>query len=231
MRELGRGALGSVIVIGAISLLGVFAFPKPEQAQEAQGATPSSAKKPDPSSADSLDRKLQTIRQRHADGAQSPKRYNVTEEEANAYLVYRVSEQLPEEVTAPWVRFSEDQIQGGAMLDMKLLQAYLGESALMKYLEGDVPVEILARVHAEGGVGQVELESVTLAGIPLPQALIDQLLSDAGKSPALPEGVRLNDVFPLPYGLTSAKIQTGRLILRQGGSERDAQASLGPPAH
>ena len=223
MRGKGRRALGLVVATG---LLGAFAFPRPEQAQEPQSST----KKVDPSSANSLDRKLQTIRQRYADGTQNPKRYNVTEEEANAYLLYCVSEHLPEEVTEPWVRFSQDQVQGGAMLDMKLLQTHLGESTLLKYLEGEVPVEILARVRAEGGVGQVELESVTLAGVPLPQTLIEQLLSDAAKSPALPEGVRLNDVFPLPYGLTSARFRTGRLILRQGGTEGDPQARLGPPA-
>ena len=213
-------------MVVATGLLGAFAFPRPEQAQEPQSST----KKVDPSSANSLDRKLQTIRQRYADGAQNPKRYNVTEEEANAYLLYRVSEHLPEEVTEPWVRFSQDQVQGGAMLDMKLLQTHLGESTLLKYLESEVPVEILARVRAEGGVGQVELESVTLAGFSLPQTLIEQLLSDAAKNPALPEGVRLNDVFPLPYGLTSARFRTGRVILRQGGTEGDPQARLGPPA-
>jgi len=79
-------------------------------------------------------------------------------------------------------------------------------------------------------VGQVQLESVTLAGLPLPDTLIAKLLSDASKNPALPEGVRLNEVFPLPYGLTSARVRTGRLILRQGGTERDAQANLAPPA-
>jgi hypothetical protein len=222
MRRIGRRALGLVAVIG---LLGAFAFPLREQAQE---PAQSSIKTPDPSSADSLDRKLQVIRQRHADGAENPKRFNVTEEEANAYLLYRVSEHLPEEVTAPWVRFSQDQVRGGAMLDMKLVQAHLGESYLTKFLEGEVPVEILARVRAEGGVGQVELESVTLAGFRLPQTLVDQLLSGVAKNPALPEGVRLNDVFPLPYGLTSARFRTGRVILRQGG--RDTQARLGPPA-
>ena len=67
MRGKGRRALGFVVATG---LLGAFAFPRPEQAQEPQSST----KKVDPSSANSLDRKLQTIRQRYADGAQNPKR-------------------------------------------------------------------------------------------------------------------------------------------------------------
>jgi len=220
-----KPALG---LVAALGLMAAFSFPLPKPTQEPAS---SSAKKIDPSSADSLDRKLQMIRQRHAEGVESAKRYDVTEEEANAYLLYRLSEHLPGEVTEPWVRFGQDQLQGGAMLDMKLLQAHLGDSMLTQYLEGEVPLEVLARVRAEGGVGQVDFEKVTLAGIPIPQALIDQLLSDASKSPALPEGVRLGDAFPLPYGLTSARFRTGRLILRQGGTERDAQAHLAPPAH
>ena len=185
---------------------------------------------PDPSSADSLDRKLQLIRQRHADGAEDPQRFQVTEEEANAYLFYRLSEHLPAEVTAPWVRFGKDEVQGGAMLDTKLLQAHLSDSSLIRYLQGQVPVEVRAQVHAEEGVGQVELQSVTLGGLPVPTTLIQKLLSDYSKNPSLPDGVRLDHAFPLPYGLVSAQFRTGRLTLQQGGSQGDKQAHLGSSA-
>ena len=217
-------------VLGLVAAAGLLtALPSRTPASPQEGLAPSEQKKVDPASADSLDQKLQMMRQRHADGVASAQRYDVTEEEANAYLLYRLSAQFPAEVTEPWVRFSEDRIQGGAMLDMKLLQAYLGDSMLSSYLEGQVPLEVLAKVRGEGGVGQVEFESVTLAGIPIPQTLIDRLLSDASKSPTLPEGVRLGDAFPLPYSLTSARVRTGKLILRQGGTARDAQAQLGSP--
>jgi hypothetical protein len=194
-------------------------------------ATPQDARDPDPSSADSLDGKLQLIRQRHTDGAKDPKRFHVSEEEANAYLVYRLAEHLPAEVTYPWVRFGVDQIQGGAMLDASLLGTHLSDSYLAKYLEGQVPVEVLAQVHAEAGVGQVELESVTLSGIPIPRTLVQKLVSDYSKNPSLPNGVRLDDPFPLPYGIVSARFRSGKLILRQGPTQGDDETRSASSAH
>ena len=225
--------LAPLAVVAAMGLAGASASPRPSPPQSTAEATEQAtaeAKNPDPSSVESLDRKLEQIRNRHANGAESPKRFHVTEEEANAYLVYRVAEQLPPEVTKPWVRFGVDQIHVGALLDASLLGTYLKDSYLARYLEGLVEVEALARVLAKNGVGQVELESVTLAGIPIPKALVKRLVAANSKNPALPEGVRLDDPFPLPYGIVSAKVRTGRLILKQGPVRGDEATQSGSPA-
>ena len=228
--------LAPIAVVAGISLAGASALPRPSPPQSTAEATDQAteeAKNPDPSSVESLDRKLEQIRNRHAEGAETPKRFHVTEEEANAYLVYRVAEQLPPEVTKPWVRFGVDQIHGGALLDASLLGTYLKDWYWAVYLgglEGQVEVEVLAQVLAKDGVGQVVLESVTLAGFPIPRALVKRLVAANSKNPALPEGVRLDDPFPLPYGIVSAKVRTGRLILRQGPVPGDEATQSDSPA-
>ncbi len=119
------------------------------------------------------------------------------------------------------------------MLDASLLGTYLKDWYWAVYLgglEGQVEVEVLAQVLAKDGVGQVVLESVTLAGFPIPRALVKRLVAANSKNPALPEGVRLDDPFPLPYGIVSAKVRTGRLILRQGPVRGDEATQSGSPA-
>ena len=229
--RIGRAPIALLaMVTAAVGLAGASISPpaSTEQATEAAAEEAAKeAKKPDPSSIESLDRKLAQIRDRHADGAETSKRFNVSEEEANAYLVYRVAEQLPPEVSKPWVRFGTDQIQGGALLDGSLLGAYLKDSYLARFLEGPVEVEVVAQVLAEDGVGQVELESLTLAGFPVPSALVKRLVAANSKNPALPEGVRIDDAFTLPYGIVSARVRTGKLILRQGPIQGDEATQSG----
>jgi hypothetical protein len=217
-------------IVVAMGLAGASVLPRQSPPQSTPETT-EEAKSPDPSSVKSLDRKLEQIRNRHAEGAETSKRFNVSEEEANAYLVYRVAEQLPPEVTKPWVRFGVDQIQGGALLDASLIDTYLKDSFLAGSFQGQVEVEVLTQVVAKNGVGQVELESITLGGIPIPGFIIKRLVAANSKNPALPEGVRLDDPFPLPYGIVSAKVKTGRLILKQGPVRKDEATQSGSSAH
>ena len=223
--------LAPLAIVAAICLTGASSLSRPstEQAATDQTAT-EGAQNPEPSPTESLNRKLQQIRDRHANGAETSKRFHVSDEEANAYLVYRVAEQLPPEVTKPWVRFGVDQIEAGALLDASLLGAYLKDSYLTRFLEGSVEVEVLAQVVAEDGVGQVEWESVTVAGVPLPTTLVQRLVAANSKNPALPEGVRIDEPFPLPYGIVSARARTGKLILRQGPVRGDEAIQSGSSA-
>ena len=227
-----RGApLVPLVMVAAMGLAGASILPRQSTPRQSTEDATKDAKNPDPSSVESLNRKLEQMRTRHADGAETPKRFNVSEEEANAYLVYRVAELLPPEVTNPWVRFDVDQIHGGALLDGSLLGAYLKDSYLARYLEGPIQVEVLMQVFAENGVGQVELERMTLAGIPVPRSLVKRLVATNSKNPALPEGVRIDDPFPLPYGIVSARVRKGKLILRQGPMRVDEATQFGSSAH
>lgn len=152
----------------------------------------------------------------------------VSEEEANAYIVHRLADQLPEGVTDPWVRFAEGPVFAGATLDLALLQNRMPQYSLLQLLSGRVPVELSARIHAEDGVGLLDLESVTVAGIPLPEAFIQELVTNYTKGPTRPGGVRIEEPFELPYGIESVHSEKGRILLRQGGGANDRNG--GPPA-
>jgi hypothetical protein len=182
------------------------------------GGLPLFSQKPDPILAEELVRKLQLLRERHEEDVREPRDFEVSEEEANAYLTYRLTDRLPEGVVGPWVRFSDGPVMAGAVLDLAVLRDRIPESSVAELLSGRLPVELAAKVRAEEGVGKLELESVTLGGLPIPQSFLQQIVTAYTKSPSRPNGVRLDEPFPLPYGIESASVERGRLFLRQRGS-------------
>jgi hypothetical protein len=175
--------------------------------------------------ADELAKKIQLIRERHENDVQEPKDFEVSEDEANAYIAYRLTERLPEGVVDPWLRFSDGPVTAGAILDLGVLRNRMPDSSVAQLLSGRVPVELEARIHADGGVGKLTVDSVTLGGLPIPESLLQQIVTAYTKSPSRPDGVRLDEPFPLPYGIKSARVEQGRLRLRQSGSRESSSKS------
>jgi hypothetical protein len=54
---------------------------------------------------------------------------------------------------------------------------------LWSYLGGKVPVAVTGRLRAHDGRGQFEMKSAEMAGVPVPKALVQQLLSIYAPSP------------------------------------------------
>lgn len=174
----------------------------------------------DPSMADELAEKIQLIRERHEKEMHEPRDFEVSENEANAYIAYRLVDRLPESVLEPWVRFSDGPVTAGAMLDLGALRQHMPDSSVAQLLSGQVPVELAARIHAEDGIGKLMLERITLGGLPVPESLLQQIVTAYTKSPSQPDGVRLDEPFPLPYGIESARVEPGRIRLHQSGSQK-----------
>lgn len=174
-------------------------------------------KEHDPAHADSLTKKMQTLRQRYEEGSREELRFVVSEDEANAFLVYRMTNLLPAGVSSPWIGFEPDVVRAGAQVDLALLRDRVPPS-LAEILSGEVPVELRARLRGDQGMGKVELESATLAGIPLPPSFLEELASSYSKNPSLPADVQLNRPFPLPYGIRTARVAQGELRVTQGAT-------------
>ena len=173
----------------------------------------------DPSAlADEVSSKLQALRENHELGDHKASETEIKEQEFNAYLLHHFANQLPDGVENPWIRFSDGPTLAGATLDLDVLKSKMPESSMVQYLSGRVPLELSARLHTEDGVGRLELESVVLSGLPIPLTLIQQLVTTYTKGPSRPNGFRLDEPFPLPYGIDSVQVLTGRMLLRQDGA-------------
>jgi hypothetical protein len=177
-----------------------------------------SSSQTDPSKADELLAKIELVRERFQNDVTEPKDFEVSEEETNAYFEHRLVDHVPAGVVEPWLRFSDGLVTAGAMLDLDVLRERMPQSSMASFLSGRVPVELVSGIHAEDGVGKLAFESVTLGGLPIPQSLLQQIVTAYTKSPSRPDGVQLDESFPLPYGIESARIERGRVVFRQSGS-------------
>ena len=175
----------------------------------------SSGLSPPVGAGDEFEKTLEELRARHENGADAPKEFEIGEEEANAYLKDPSKSRLPEGIDTPWIRFEKSLAIVGATLDLDKLEGQLPKSGVLRFLSGQVPVEIAARVKAGGGVGKLILERITLAGINLPPDFVASLIGDVDTSEFLPPGFRLGDAFSLPYDLESIRLEPGTAVVLQ----------------
>jgi len=162
-----------------------------------------------------LEDKLVELRDRFEQGAPEAKDFEIEEKEANDFLKGQGTEGVAEGIENPWVRFEESLAIVGATVDLDKLRPSLPDSMVFQLLSGRVPVEVTARLTADGGVGQLVVERVLLSGVELPLSVVEMLTSDVKQLPFLPPGFRLGEPFALPYNVESVKLHMGAVTLRQ----------------
>ncbi len=171
--------------------------------------------------ADSMDRKLTAIATR---GNQvlpknaKPVRTSFTEREANAYLKFFGPEVMPVGVLNPRVVIDTGgKLQARAVVDLDAVKKSRPRTMLdpMNLLFGTVEVAATGTLQASGGRGTFQLESATLGAIPIPKALLQELVTYYTKSPELPEGFNLDKPFDLPANIRQVEIQRGAATVVQ----------------
>ena len=85
----------------------------------------------------------------------------------------------------------------------------------LRMLTGSVPAKVTGRLMTENGSGRFELESAELGGIPLPRALVSQLVSRYSVSADEPNGVDLDAPFDLPSSIREIRVEPGLVTVLQ----------------
>ena len=172
--------------------------------------------------ADALAKKIVQITQR---GAQTPmpvpgaRRTEVSEDEVNSWFVFRGRPYLPEGVSSPNVTMLGDgTMRGAAMVDLEALgkrKSSGGPLDIWSYLGGKVPVAVTGTLRARDGRGQFEMKSAEVAGVPVPKALVQELVSVYASSPDDKKPISLDSSFELPAKIRSIDVGRGQLVVVQ----------------
>jgi len=173
--------------------------------------------------ADSLAKKIVQITQR---GAQTPtpapgaRRTEVSEDEVNSWFVFRGRPYLPEGVSSPNVTMIGDgTMRGAAMVDLEALGKRKSSGGglldIWSYLGGKVPVAVTGTLRARDGRGQFEMKSAEVAGVPVPKALVQELVSVYASSPDDKKPISLDSSFELPAKIRSIDVGRGQLVVVQ----------------
>ena len=162
--------------------------------------------------------RIQAIAQTPADGARVPARTVLTEAEVNAYLFWNEADVLPIGVTQPRIRlFGDGRMSADAIVDLTAIRNQRERDWLdpLAYVGGRVAVTASGLVRGRDGLATLELSSATIGGVSVPKSVLQELVSYYTRSSASPNGVNLDDPFPLPAAIRDVVVAKGEALVIQ----------------
>jgi hypothetical protein len=165
--------------------------------------------------AQSLGRKLDILRQQtEVKGRRET--VQVTEGELTSYLNLTYAPKMPPGLSDVDVRFESQRIRAKGVLDLERVRGNVPPPSPwspLAYLKGKVPVECAGRLQTGNGYGTFEVEQVSIASIPVPMMLLEEIVSSATKKPSDPDGVDIHAPFLLPYKVNRVRVEPARVFL------------------
>lgn len=167
---------------------------------------------------DSFERKVLAIRQFATTTLTGARLTPVSEAELNSYIRFALAADLPTGLVDPYVGIvGEGQVSARATVDFDLVRRARPRGWLdpLAYLSGRVPVTAAGRLIAQDGVARFEFTGATVAGLGVPKAVLDELVSFYTRSQASPGGLSLDEAYELPARIAEITVEPGRAIVIQ----------------
>ena len=141
-----------------------------------------------------------------------------TDREVNSYLQVEGPMFLPAGIAKP--RLSIDaggKITGRAVVDLDKLSLSQPRGLLdpLAFVRGSVEVVATGSVAAGNGRGVAHFESATIAGIPVPKAVAQEVLRFTTRTEQRPEGFAFDTPFDLPANIRGVAVDAGRVTVTQ----------------
>ena len=172
-----------------------------------------------PQLADAFERKLVAVQQRASIAPAAAGTTLFAENEVNSYLRFKTEGQLPTGLTEPaFTLIGEGRVTARAVVDLDIIREKQKSSSWLdpiRYLSGKLPVTATGALRTGAGKARIDLESVEVSGVPMPKALLQQLVSYFTKSAERPGGASLDDTFLLPVQIQQLDVQPGRAVVIQ----------------
>jgi hypothetical protein len=170
--------------------------------------------------AELLKKKVATIKERaEAKPTAAERRILVTEDELNSYLVFEAGPAIPVGVVDPTVAIlGTGRVSARAVVDIDQVNKAKKSTSLfdpIAYLTGKLPIEASGRITTNRGVGQFELESAAVGGVPVPKLVLQEIVSFYSRTPDNPAGFGLDDPFELPARIREIHTLRGQAIIVQ----------------
>jgi hypothetical protein len=169
--------------------------------------------------ADSLERKILEMAQYATAPLAGVRLTPVTEGELNSYLNLALASQLPAGVAEPMVAMLGDgRVAGRAVVDLDAFRRARGSQAWWDpttLLAGRLRVGVEGVLRAAGGLARFELRSADIEGMPIPKALVAELVAFYTRGPDYPSGVDIDAPFALPARIAEIHVNERQAIIVQ----------------
>jgi hypothetical protein len=161
----------------------------------------------------SMERKLQRIASNGSTARRDPAGTVFSDDEINAYFAAG-KVQLPAGVRSVRFQAEPGAVRATTRVDFDQLQAgRTSMNPLLSIFSGVHDAVVTAQAHGAGGVGYVQVDSVSLDGVEIPRFAL-QLFVEKYLQPKYPD-VGLDSKFPLPDRIETATIGAHTLTVVQ----------------
>jgi len=149
----------------------------------------------------------------------SVRRTSVTESEINSWFAYSAEPVLPAGVINPQVTIlAGGKVKGAATVDLETFSKRRSRGSVLdpwNLLGGRVPVVVTGTLMTKDGQGRFEMDEAEISGIPVPSALLQELVSYYSRSSDQPHGIRLDEKFELPANIKQIEVGQGQVVVVQ----------------
>ena len=169
--------------------------------------------------ADDFDRKVKLVN-RQATGDEAPgRRTSFSEAEVNSWFAYGGREVLPVGVVSPKVTILADGlVKAEAIVDLEAIARRRSTGRTLdpwSYLGGRVPVTASGILRTQNGKGRFDLEQAAVSGVPIPKAVLQDMVTYYSRTADAPAGVRLDEPFQLPARIRQIELKQGQAVVVQ----------------
>lgn len=129
-------------------------------------------------------------------------RVALTAGELNAWVRQEIAEAFPDGVREPRLALANGAATGSALIDFGKVRRAQGKPPgwlMSKFLDGERPVEVTARIRSGGGRATVDVESVKVSGVTIEGRVLDFLIQNY-LLPNYPDA-KVGQPFELSHGI------------------------------
>src|SRR5688572_33151539 len=199
MKKLAFGT--TVIALAAVVVFAVF--------RNVSGETVAAEAEVSERIAKALEAKIDLIQNSGAAEGRKPEEMEVLETELESYVLFILKEDIPAKLETFDVQLGPGTV--AADTRMTFSPNGTGNPLIDVVIAGTHDLFVKGSLAAANGKGKFVLEQVRLDGIPVPNILIESLISRYVK-PKYPD-VDLNEPFEMPWGIDALTISPGKVTV------------------
>ncbi len=174
------------------------------------------ASKPSRTAAESCGDKLKKL-EANSEDAESPKRQTLTftQDEVNSYLALVLCSKYDPSLKSLVMTFEEDRLKGVAEIDFDRMEESpkLAPKLLNLLFTGTHVLSVKGKLASGEGYARFILEQASFDNSTLPKALVEKIITMAGRSQKPP----FDPMKPseMPYNIRQAEVHAGYLVVHQ----------------
>lgn len=169
--------------------------------------------------AEAFEKKIVLVQRQSETPSKTARSTSFSQDELNSYLKFKATGLLPTGLTEPAITlFDNDRVTGRAVVDLDIVRQKQGSGSWFdptSYLTGKLPVMATGTIVSGDGKGRFEFERVEVSGVPVPKALLAQMVNYFTKTANNPRGSSIDDTFELPAKIRRVDVDAGRFTLNQ----------------